>query len=398
MKQRWKDSATILVISALMGVSGGLIGAAFSVAVNAVTAVRHHAGWLICLLPLAGVLSVLVTRGCRASNFGTADALACANESTKTVPTLLSVSVFIGTVLSHLCGASVGKEGAALQIGGGMAAVANKFVAFDEQRKRTVLLCAMAALFSAAFGTPLTAAVFVVEAARLKRERWWELLPCGLAAYMAFFMVREVGIEVERLPLQYETSVSLTMTVALLVAAVAASLLGELFCITLRFSKKQTKRWLKNEYVRIAVGGLLTVAITALIGHGAYNGSSIDELFAVFVNEQVAYEAFALKFLLTVIAVSVGFRGGQIVPSLFIGAAIGGAVGMLFGISIPLSAAVGLVAFFCAVTNCTAASVLIAWELFGGQAVGLLVIAALLSRLISGKVTLYGDKPLPKRP
>ena len=113
----------------------------------------------------------------------------------------------------------------------------------------------------------------------------------------------------------------------------------------------------------------------------------------IFSNGEIKYEAFALKFILTVITVSFGFKGGQIIPSLFIGAALGGAIGMLWGVSVPIAAAVGLAASFCSVTNCTVSSVLLCLELFSGRGILYLAVASVISRLVSGKINLYGDTP-----
>ena len=172
-------------LSALMGAVGGLVGGRFAVAVSAVTAWREHAGWLLFLLPVAGLLSVWITRVAKSGGCTTADVWVSAGEAGKPLPLNLSVSMFFGTVLTHLFGGSAGKEGAALQIGGGLAAIVNNRLRLEERYRRTLTLCGMAALFAAVFGTPLTASVFVIEGARLRRDRLWEWLPCSVSAWIA---------------------------------------------------------------------------------------------------------------------------------------------------------------------------------------------------------------------
>ena len=393
LKKVFKDMAVLFGLSLLMGITGGLIGAGFSFSISAVTNIRQSNSWLIFLLPAAGVLSVAISKGSRSSGFGTKAVLDCSKDFEKRMPLNLSFSVFIGTVLTHLCGGSAGKEGAALQIGGGLSAVFSKIFKIDENRQKTLILCAMAALFAAVFGTPLTATVFVIEAARLKKERYVELVPSGVAAFTGFITANVLGVEPERLPLPRLENVSLKIILVLLGVSVAAALLGELFCFALKFVGVKAKKLLKNDYLMIFVGAVLVIAVTLIIGNYDYNGSSINVLHNIFSKSEVKYEAFALKLLLTVITVSFGFKGGQIVPSLFIGAALGGAVGMLFGVSVPITAAVGLAAMFCSVTNCTAASVLLCLELFGGRGILYLAAASVISRLISGKINLYGDTP-----
>ena len=392
-KKAFKDIAVWLGLSVMIGVLGGAVGAGFFFSVSAVTVIRENNSWLIFLLPVSGLLSVAVSGGSRSSGFGTKAVIDCSKDSEKSVPLNLSFSVFIGTVLTHLCGGSAGKEGAALQIGGGISAIASKLFKIDKSRQKTLILCSMAALFAAVFGTPLTAAVFVMEAARLKKERYIEFLPAGVSAIVGFIVANALGVEPERLYIPKIENISGKLILILFGISVAAALIGELFCYALKFVGKNAKKLFKNDYLIIFVGAVLVIAVTLIIGNHEYNGSSINVLHNIFSKSEVKYEAFALKLLLTVITVSFGFKGGQIIPSLFIGAAFGGAVGMLFGVSVPIAAAVGLAAMFCSVTNCTVASVLLCLELFGGSGILYLTAASVISRLVSGKINLYGDTP-----
>lgn len=382
-----------LGLSVMIGVLGGAIGAGLFLSVSAVTVIRENNSWLIFLLPVAGLLSVAVSGGLRSSGFGTKAVIDCSKDSEKSVPLNLSFSVFAGTVLTHLCGGSAGKEGAALQIGGGLSAVISKIFKIDKNRQKTLILCAMAALFAAVFGTPLTAAVFVIEAARLKKERYLELMPTGVSAFIGFITANALGVVPERLHIPLIDDVSTKLILVLFVVAIAAAFVGEVFCFALKFIGEKAKQFFKNDYSMIFIGALLVIVITLIIGSYEYNGSSITTLHNIFSNGEIKYEAFALKFILTVITVSFGFKGGQIIPSLFIGAALGGAIGMLLGVSVPIAAAVGLAASFCSVTNCTVSSVLLCLELFSGRGILYLAVASVISRLVSGKINLYGDTP-----
>ena len=66
---------------------------------------------------------------------------------------------------------------------------------------------------------------------------------------------------------------------------------------------------------------------------------------------------------------SVGFKGGEVVPSFYIGATFGCVVGPLLGVPAGFSAAVGLVCVFCGATNTLVASIVLAAELFSGSRV-----------------------------
>ena len=71
--------------------------------------------------------------------------------------------IAISTVLTHLCGGSAGREGAALQLGGAISGNIGHLMHLDDKDSRTITMCGMAACFSALFGTPLAAAVMSME-------------------------------------------------------------------------------------------------------------------------------------------------------------------------------------------------------------------------------------------
>ena len=98
LKKSIKSLVLWAALSGLMGLLGGAVGAAFAGAVSAVTNLRQNNSWLIFLLPVAGVLSVAVSRGLKAGGFGTVKVFDCARQEQQKMPLNLSVSVFIGTV------------------------------------------------------------------------------------------------------------------------------------------------------------------------------------------------------------------------------------------------------------------------------------------------------------
>lgn len=379
-------------LSVFMGVLGGFVGALFSNTVLTATAVRTGNQWLVWLLPIAGLLSVALYKLLKVGSTGTVAVFDAAHKE-KSIPIFLAPAVFCATALTHLCGGSAGKEGAALQIGGGLTAVTSKIFKLSAKRQKTLVLCSLSALFSAVFGTPLAAAVFAVEAPRIKKQGLWQVVPCIVSSFAAFFVAHLLGVEPERFGISNVYDTSLVFIAVAVVIAVLSAMVGEAFCYSLRYSGKFFKKIFKNEYLRIFIGALAVALIPFALGTYEYNGSSIDVLHNIFAHSQVKYEAFAIKFLLTVITVSVGFKGGQIVPSLFMGAALGGAVALLFGVSVPLGAAIGVAAFFCAVTNCTLASILLCLEVFSGSQFGFLAAAVIIARLVSGRINLYGETP-----
>ena len=145
--------------------------------------------------------------------------------------------------------------------------------------------------------------------------------------------------------------------------------------------------------MRIAAGGLILAIVTALFGLYDYNGAG-THVIQNAVSGSARPEAFFVKILLTALCVGVGYRGGEIVPTMFVGATFGCAMGPLLGLNPDFAAALGLVALFCSVVNCPIASVFLVIELFGTIDLPLFVIAIAVSFVLSGYFGLYSSQKI----
>ena len=158
----------------VLGLLGGVLGAAFSRAISFVTNIRTQHGWLILLLPLAALASVFVFKVLKVDSMGTNQVLKSAGSDNCLSP-LLAPAIFLGSVISHLFGASVGREGAALQLGGSLATALANFFKLNDENRRLLVYCGMAALFSAVFGTPIAAFLFAVEVVYVGKIKFKDL-------------------------------------------------------------------------------------------------------------------------------------------------------------------------------------------------------------------------------
>lgn len=161
-----------------------------------------------------------------------------------------------------------------------------------------------------------------------------------------------------------------------------------LMCIMLHGSEHLYRTYLHSPYTRILVGSAILVVLTLLIGTRDYNGGGIP-LIERCMEGDVRYEAFLVKMLFTAVTLGAGFKGGEIVPTLCVGAAFGAAVGLLLGVSPSLCAACGMAALFVGVTNCPIASALLAFEMFGFEAMPYFSIIIAVSFTLSGYYGLY---------
>lgn len=397
-----KNAATLLFLSLLIGLLGGIVGGAFSRLITFVTNIRLNNGWLILALPLVAVLIVFLYKKLAILGLSTDDVIE-STHSPLCVSGKLSVGIFIASLISHLFGASVGREGAALQIGGGLAAFISKKFNLNEDDTKTLIKAGMAAVFAAVFGTPLTAFFFALEVAEIFKIRLKAVFPCLLASVSGFFVALLVGAHPERFWLSTAPVFSGKIVWQLAVLSLLCALLAVLFCYSLRFNKKFAKKFFKNPYIRIILGGVLIVLLTILVGNQDYNGAGIGVIEQIFapkflITNSINYHpfAFALKLIFTCIAVSAGFKGGEIVPTLFIGATFGALMADLIGMPTAFGAAMGMILLFCGVTNCPFASICLSFELFSGVGFWYFVPCVSVVFILSGKVSLYHKQKYPK--
>ncbi len=379
------------IFALICGAAGGLIGGAFGWCIRRVTGLRTGQPWMVWLLPLFGLVIVFLYRITgEEKNRGTNMVLASISANDQvTKPT--GPLIFVSTVLSHAGGASVGREGAALQLGGWLGARLGELLKLDEKDARSAIMCGMAAVFAALFGTPVAAAVFCIEVISVGVFYYAALVPCVFSAFIGTGVSRLLGAEAESwtilsVPEMDWKNLLWTILLGLLCAGLAVILV-----VVLHGAEKQAKKRLPNPYLRVLAAGLLFAGLTFLIGGQRYTGAGTG-LIGEAMREEVVPAAFALKLLFTAIAVAGGFRGGEIVPTLSIGAAFGALFGSLTGLPVSLSAACGMIALFAGATNCPVASLLIAMEMFHGQGLSYFAVTVALSFVLSGYYSLYGTQ------
>jgi len=248
----------------------------------------------------------------------------------------------------------------------------------------------MSALFAAVFGTPVTAAVFSMEVAAVGVFRYNALYPCLTASLTGWGISSLLGTAPELMPAVAfpEGNVRTVLQVAAL--ALLCALCSILFLSVIHLASHLYQRYLPNLFLRAAAGGVLVIAATLLLGTRDYNGAGMDLAIAAVEGKAVPW-AFLAKILLTALTMGAGYKGGEIVPAFFIGAAFGCAAGPLLGLDPGFAAAVGLVALFCSVVNCPIASIVLSMELFGGG-LWFFAVACGVSYLMSGYYSLYAEQ------
>lgn len=372
----------------------GLVGIAFHLLLEWATEFRMEHPMILWLLPVGGLAIVLAYRFAgmekdRGTNF-----ILVAVRSNEAVTIKTAPLIFFSTVVTHLLGGSAGREGAALQLGGSIASSFGRMWELNEKEERIMTMCGMAAGFSALFGTPLTSVVFAMEVITVGVMHYSAIVPCTVAALVASSMSQAMGIaptafSIANIPenILFETGF---LTIIL---GVASALLSILFCIVMEHTSHTYRKYIQNPMLRVFIGGCIVIALTYLVGCRDYNGAGMD-IITKALHGDAKGEAFLLKIFFTALTLGAGFKGGEIVPSFFIGATFGCVVGPLIGLPAGFAAALCMGAVFCGVTNCPLASIILCIELFGFMGAGYFALCCGISYMLSGYYGLYSEQKI----
>ena len=372
------------------GLICGLVGTLFHLSVERVTELRADQPWLLFLLPAAGLLITALYKATKCEGVGTNNVIR-AVQSGEPVSILLVPAIFLGTVLTHLCGGSAGREGAALQMGGSIGWNVGTLLHLKDHDRRTATISGMAAFFSALFGTPLTAALFAMMVEDVGLTFTSAFVPAFTSALIAYGCSLAFGIAPTHFAI---TAPELTVWSAFLVILLgfACAAVSRLFCGLLHFMEHKVPQLLPNPWLRVFVGGVAVIAFSYLFGVGRYNGAGMGVITAAVEQDEALPWDFLCKIFLTALTLSCGFKGGEVVPSFFVGATFGCVFGPLLGLPAGFAAAVGLVSIFCGATNALIPSILMGFELFSGAGLELIALGCGICYMLSGHHGLYSSQ------
>lgn len=382
-----KFGLTWIVIALVLGSICGMVGAAFHHSVDYVTEFRERHGYIIYLMPLGGILIVFLYKiACLHYEPGTNTVLQSVRQQDR-VPVKLAPAIFLATVITHFVGGSSGREGAALQIGGSIATALGRVARVDKKQMSILVMCGMSAVFAALFGTPLTATIFSMEVVSVGTFYYAAFVPCLCSALVAFFAAQILGCH----NVVYEVSEVMTMDahnfVYLLGLSLCIALVSIGFILMMHHSNNLFHKYFENQYVRVLVGAVLLIGLVLVFGKD-YLGAGMNVVDQAIYGEVSPYD-FILKAVFTAITIGCGFKGGEIVPTFFIGATLGYTVSGFLCIDPHLGAALGMVGLFCCVVNSPITSLIMAVEIFGSANLIPFALVIAFCNVFSGYFSLY---------
>lgn len=378
-----------LLIATGIGIIVGVIGAVFGHALIYVNDLRTENPWIIFTLPLGGLLIVFLYRFFHNTDDKGTNRVISSIHSSTDIPFKMAPLIFISTVITHLCGGSAGREGAAIQLGGSIANKIGKVLKLTRNDQHIIIMCGMSAGFSALFGTPMAAAIFSLEVISVGIMHYSALVPCVTASLIAHFVADFLKMPPESFPVSEIPSITPAVFFKIVLFAAVIAGLSVIFCILMHTAEHLYKHFIQNTYLRIFTAGCIIVILTLLLGTNMYLGSGMNIIEAIFHEGTTQPLAFLFKMIFTAVTLGAGFKGGEIVPSFTIGAAFGCLVASLLGLPTDLAAACGMVGVFCGVTNCPLTSLLISFELFGFEGMPYYLTTIAVSYMLSGYYGLY---------
>lgn len=391
-----RGQAKAALYALLIGVPVGLASAVFLRALEWATAERLARPWLILLLPAAGAATAFVyARVGGASSRGSELLVEQLHEPDGGVPRRMAPLVFLGTILTHLFGGSAGREGTAVQMGGSLASAAARALGLDREGLRGALMAGVAAGFGSVFGTPLAGAAFALEVLSSRPVRWEALLPCLLASLSADWTCRALGARHTAYVIAPGGALSPALAAKAALAGAAFGLAALLFVSASHALRRGFLR-VKAPAGRAALGGLVVLALTALLGTRDYLGLGVTSPDPAAVTIVSSFRAggagwldWLWKGLFTAVTTASGFQGGEVTPLFYLGATLGSVLARLLAAPVDLFAGLGLVAVFAGAANTPFACALMGVELFGAAHVAPVALACFTAYLFSGRAGLY---------
>jgi H+/Cl- antiporter ClcA len=391
----------------------GLLVALFLWLLEWVTAARFLHHWLIYLLPLAGILIAwlyqIAGKNASAGNDLIIDEI---HEPGAGVPARMTPLILITTLITHLFGGSAGREGTAIQMGGGIAGYFSRLFALSAGQRSLLLMSGIAAGFGAVFGTPLAGAVFAIEVLTIGKLRSDAFFCCLLSSVAGDLTCRLTGVHHTTYPVNFipsETgpfrwvSTNILLLLKVIIAGAIFGYTSRLFSALSHAVKYRAGIVIPGKWLRPVVGGCLVIGTSYLIGSFDYLGLGVANpdpggvsILSAFQPGGADYLSWFWKMLLTVITLGFGFKGGEVTPLFFVGATLGNVLAVICGAPVDLFAAIGFIAVFAGATNTPIACTIMGAELFGSDNILFYAVACFTAYYFSGHSGIYNSQQSTK--
>ena len=379
----------IMIIAAFTGLASGLLSSGFLHSLEYVTIMRITHPELLWGLPFFGlILASVIQRVPHHVNQGVPYFLKELHNEQAPISIWMVPFIFLSALGTHLFGGSAGREGVGIILGVGVSQVFPKCHEIFRGLREHLIYAGISGGFASIFGTPLAAIVIAFEFHQFKDIKKIDLVlssivssVCGYVAFLylsPMHMIMKVSFPPFREIIPY-----------VLVAGLICGIAGQFFYWGLKGYGKLVSYLFPSLHVKLFVGGLFIALFVYFTKSYEYVGIGTNLITHSFNSQMELYDFF-MKCLLTVMTLSIGYKGGEVTPLFCMGATLSNSVSSFFGLTeFSLSASLGMMSLFGAVTASPLASAVMGGELFGVEA-GLLCFASCgIARQLMLKKSVY---------
>ncbi|NOT77391.1 MAG: voltage-gated chloride channel protein [Bacteriovoracaceae bacterium] len=391
--KRLKSLLFFVTAAILIGSMTGVISALFIRLITWSISFRKDHEYIIFFLPLVGFIVLWVYKKFgNTAHLGNNLILDEIHKPQKKIPLRMVPFIFISTILSHLFGASVGREGAAVQMGGGISEFVSSLLKVSAENRRLFLMMGMSSGFAAVFGTPVTGAIFGIEVLFLGAIAYEALIPCLLSSIVGYYTTLMLGVSsAHYFPIDIP-HIELRGLIAAIIAGIFFGYTAKLFIWSVKKAKSTFAKIIKNNLLHPVVGGILLICLFYLIDSDRYHSLGEEIIHASFRQRVYPWD-FLGKIFSTSLSLGSGFKGGEVLSLFYIGSTLGNTLSFILPLEYPVLAALGFVSVFAGAANTPISCFFLAFELFG-SGIGLYsALAISISYLFSGKESIYSSQP-----
>lgn len=378
----------------IVGVLCGIASAIFLHLLDFVTNYREKNSMIIMFLPLGGVFTTyLYFKFGKNSSRGNNLILEEIQNKKEKIPFRMGILVLISTLISHLFGASVGREGTAVQMGGSLSEAVGKLFKLNEKDRMILLMSGISGGFGSVFGTPLAGTIFGMEVSSIGKMKYEGLIPCFVASFVGDRVATALNVHHTKYYVDFIPEISGIIILKVLLISILFGLTAILFSETTHFFKRIFVKKIKNPFYRPVIGGIIIIIITFLVKTNIFNGIGTETIKNSFV-ELMSPFTFLGKIIFTAISLGSGFQGGEVTPLFYIGSTLGNFLGNSMNIPIAFAAALGLIGVFSGASNAPIACFILGIEMFGSEGAIYFFIAVVISYMFSGHHGIYTSQTI----
>lgn len=406
-----------IIRGSLIGALTGAVISFFSTMIHICTEINMEHPMLILLIPLGAVLTYYIYKffGPTYRN-GTVTAIDEVNNfhghgpknlAHSQIPDEISpkmgIVALICTALTHITGASGGKEGTGVQLGIACSSLIERLeIGYYNHRSLSYydhtdyyIMCGASAAFGALFSAPISGVLFGTQLASPKTTRLDAYLPCAVSSFTAVLVSKAIGVHVLDIPPFEPLAFTAGNTLFVFIFAVLTGVYSRIFCYVLHALKNFFQTRFKTEVLKVLMPSLCLLLASLItyyfFGTFRYNGLGGNLLHNLVLGDASDLDD-VLKLIMVALTYASGFAGGEVVPLLIVGAGFGLTVSHITGVATSALVALGSVSMLAGGTNLPLVCFTLGIELFGYNEPALLFLCVIIAFVASGRSGIYAHQ------